>query len=216
MEIHKLYHCDCRDLMKQMPDNFVDLIVTDPPYGINKDFESDSLKEKELTDLWIKVFKESYRILKDNKSLLVEVPKNKNFYWQCFNDFVYEYSLVLRTTNAMRKCKVGYNDFSLCLWFSKNGAKVTKRYKDCISVNFENNIKEFRHPSPKNISHYRKLIEMFSNENDLIADFFMGSGTTAVACIKEKRNWIGSEISKEYCEIAQKRIDIEQSKLTLF
>ncbi len=45
---------------------------------------------------------------------------------------------------------------------------------------------------------------------------FRGSGTTAIAAIKENRQWIGSEISKEYCEIAQKRIDIELNQMKLF
>ena len=61
-----------------------------------------------------------------------------------------------------------------------------------------------------------KLIYYYSESDWLIYDPFMGSGTTAVACIKEKRNWIGSEILEEYCEIANKRIKQEQSKLTLF
>ena len=51
-----------------------------------------------------------------------------------------------------------------------------------------------------------QLIQSFSNEGDLIYDPFMGSGTTALAAIKSKRNWIGSEISSEYCDIINKRI----------
>ncbi len=51
-----------------------------------------------------------------------------------------------------------------------------------------------------------QLIQSFSNEGDLIYDSFMGSGTTALAAIKSNRNWIGSEISEEYCDIINKRI----------
>ena len=55
----------------------------------------------------------------------------------------------------------------------------------------------------------------WTNENDLVYDCFMGSGTTAVSCIEEKRNWIGSEISKEYTELANKRLEpyLLQTKL---
>jgi len=53
----------------------------------------------------------------------------------------------------------------------------------------------------------------WSNENELIYDPFMGSGTTAKMCIANKRNWIGSEISSEYCEIINKRISSVQQKL---
>lgn len=51
-----------------------------------------------------------------------------------------------------------------------------------------------------------QLIQAFSNEGDLIYDPFMGSGTTAIAAIKSKRNWIGSEISEEYCSIIEQRV----------
>ena len=62
----------------------------------------------------------------------------------------------------------------------------------------------------------RDHIFSWSNENDLIYDPFMGSGTTAKLSHILKRNWIGSEISKEYCEIANKRIDIFLNQTTLF
>ena len=62
----------------------------------------------------------------------------------------------------------------------------------------------------------RKLLLLYSKEGDLIYDPFMGTGTTAVACSKEKRNYIGSELSKRYCEWAEKRIFNETRQLTLF
>src|SRR5271157_528153 len=54
------------------------------------------------------------------------------------------------------------------------------------------------------------LISIFSNKGDLVYDPFIGSGTTAIACQKLKRNYIGSEIVKEYCDIAEKRIQNEK------
>lgn len=61
----------------------------------------------------------------------------------------------------------------------------------------------------------RRVVANFSNEGDLIYDPFMGSGTTAIACIKLGRNYIGSEISPKYCEIAEKRIKQELNQLKL-
>ena len=60
------------------------------------------------------------------------------------------------------------------------------------------------------------LIHYFTNEGDLIADPFMGSATTAIAAIKEKRHFIGTELNKEYFDKACKRIKAEQAQLTLF
>jgi DNA modification methylase len=63
---------------------------------------------------------------------------------------------------------------------------------------------------------FRYLIQASSNEGDTVLDPFMGSGTTAVACIKEKRHFIGYELNKEYYDKACKRIDAEQRQLKLF
>lgn len=62
----------------------------------------------------------------------------------------------------------------------------------------------------------RKLLLLYTKENDLIYDSFMGTGTTAKACIIEKRNYIGSEISQEQCAYAEKRIKILKSQTQLF
>ena len=62
----------------------------------------------------------------------------------------------------------------------------------------------------------RWLIRTYTNEGELVLDNCMGSGTTAVACIKEKRHFIGYEITKEYYDIACERIKQEMANLTLF
>jgi DNA modification methylase len=62
----------------------------------------------------------------------------------------------------------------------------------------------------------RKLLLLYTKENDLIYDSFIGTGTTANACIIEKRNYLGSEISKEQCNYAEKRLNIKISQPQLF
>ena len=85
-----------------------------------------------------------------------------------------------------------------------------------MSVLDFNREKECYHPTQKPVNLIRWLVRTYTNEGDLVLDNCMGSGTTAVACIKEKRHFIGYEITKEYFDIAQERIKQEQSKLTLF
>ena len=72
------------------------------------------------------------------------------------------------------------------------------------------------HPTQKPVALIADLIRTYSNEGDTILDNCMGSGTTAVACIKEKRHFIGFELNKEYYDKACKRIDAAQRQLTLF
>ena len=72
------------------------------------------------------------------------------------------------------------------------------------------------HPTQKSIDIMRYLIMTYSNENDVVLDSCMGSGTTCVAAIKEKRKYIGIEQNPEYFETAKKRIELELSQPTLF
>jgi site-specific DNA-methyltransferase (adenine-specific) len=85
-------------------------------------------------------------------------------------------------------------------------------------VTFSNNKipEENFHPTQKPVDLLRYLILTYSNEGDTILDATIGSGTTAVAALMEKRHFIGFELNKEYFDKACKRIDTEQRQLTLF
>ena len=72
------------------------------------------------------------------------------------------------------------------------------------------------HPTQKPVALIQYLIRTYSNEGDIILDNCMGSGTTAIAAIREKRNFIGFELNKEYYEKACRRIKLEQAQLSLF
>ena len=76
--------------------------------------------------------------------------------------------------------------------------------------------RNYYHPTQKPLNLIRWLVRTYTNEGDLVLDNCIGSGTTAVACLKEKRHFIGYEITKEYFDIAQERIKQEQSQLKLF
>ena len=89
-------------------------------------------------------------------------------------------------------------------------------------TNYPRNIIKFQHdedswhPTQKPVSLIRYLVRTYTNEGDTVLDNCMGSGTTAVACIKEKRHFIGFELNKDYFDKATKRIKAEQSQLCLF
>ena len=101
--------------------------------------------------------------------------------------------------------------------FAVTETKITneKYPTSIISVDKEHD-GNYHHPTQKPINLIRWLVRTYTNEGDLVLDNCIGSGTTAIACIKEKRHFIGYEITKEYFDIAQERIKQEQSKLTLF
>ena len=101
--------------------------------------------------------------------------------------------------------------------------KQKKRYNpdwvqpsDVLEFNVVPNRNGKLHPTEKPVELIRWLIRSYSNEGDTILDNCMGSGTTAIAAIREKRNFIGFELNKEYYDKACKRIKLEQAQLTLF
>ena len=76
--------------------------------------------------------------------------------------------------------------------------------------------KKNHHPTVKPIKLMEYLITLITPPNGIVLDPFMGSGTTAVACIKTNRKYIGFEMSKEYCKIAEKRIEPYLMQQTIF
>lgn len=110
--------------------------------------------------------------------------------------------------------------------YGAHGKKNAKDYDYLAS--FPTNLLEFhaftketafanrKHPTQKPLDLIRYLVKTYSNENDLICDGFSGSGTTAHACIMEKRRFIGSELDAEYYTFAVKRIENAQSQIYAF
>ena len=73
------------------------------------------------------------------------------------------------------------------------------------------NSKYVIHPTQKPVALFEYLIKTYTNEGEIILDFAIGSGTTAVACKRLNRKYIGFEISKEYCQIANQRLEAEKT-----
>jgi len=96
--------------------------------------------------------------------------------------------------------------------------KVDDQYFPQSVIDFSNGDRtsENDHPTQKPLDLIRYLVKTYSNENDIVFDGYMGSGTTATACITEKRKFIGSELNAEYFDITTKRIKELQSKPLLF
>ena len=102
----------------------------------------------------------------------------------------------------------------------ERGVKINTNYDNARKVYISkintNDKAKYNHPTIKPIELINKLIQIASNENDTILDCFMGSGTTGVCAIKNKRNFIGIEIKKEYFLTAKKRIEKEINNNTIF
>lgn len=227
--LNKIYNEDCLIGIKNIPDNFVDLIIIDPPYDIctkggkkGNTRIANNIKalEKELinNDL-VNAF--DYSILDE----LVRVMKNINIYIFCNGRQIPKYIdyfvnkleckfdiLIWVKSNPMPLYSNKYlGDKEYCLYFRKKGYCMPQNYEDARTVYIStSNIKDkklYEHPTIKPLELIQKLIRNSSRENDIVLDCFLGSGTTAVASILENRNYIGYEINKKYFDIANKRIE---------
>lgn len=197
-----LYEGDCLEIMPTLELCSVDVVITDPPFNAGKSFANDNMTPLDFRAFCNRFALELYRLKPRN--ILVEVGKQDNTMRQELERyFPFRYSICLNYTNSMRNGAVGYANFGLVLWF---GEKCHNRYKDRLDSPLHNTKGEFEHPSPKEITHYQKLVEMFSLEGDTILDPFAGSGTTGVACINTNRKYILIEKDPSYCEIIRKRL----------
>ena len=228
MEVNKIYNEDCLVGLKKIPDNSIDLVLIDPPYDIctaggkkgNDKLSHDIMKlEKELIDnnlvssFDIKVLDEIVRVMKGiniyiwcNARQIPMYIKYFNLQLQCKLEVV-----IWGKTNPIPLFSNKYmNDKEYCLYFRKDGYCKPKSYEDAKSIyiskaNVEDK-KKYQHPTIKPLELIRRLIRNSSKENEIVLDCFLGSGTTAVACVLENRKYIGFEINKKYFDIANKRI----------
>lgn len=253
MEINKCYNENCLDTMAKMPDNFVDLTVTSPPYdnlraynGYSFDFES--------------IAKELYRVIKQggvvvwvvgdatikgsetgtsfrqalyfkeigfnlHDTMIYKSPKpplTHNRYEQCFEYmFVFSKGRPKTFSPIQEICRFAGNKSGGTI--RQEGTTLQKKHKsgEVGATKYKENVwyystgmykttadkEAFQHPAlfPEQLANDH--IISWSNAGDLIYDPFLGGGTTAKMAIMNDRNWVGSEISAEYCTIIEKRIE---------
>lgn len=250
--INKIYNEDCLDGIEKIDNNSIDLILTDPPYCLGKDYGNDSDMKNpkeylEWTYKWIDLFlpklKESgtiYIFLSwqyspeifsyiKNKMIMVneiiwdrKVPsmggstrkftsvhdnigffaKNKNYY---FNIDEVRIPYDEKTKKARSRSifvgakwlEVGYNPKDI--WsHSRLHRQDSER---------EN------HPTQKPLAIIDRMVKSSCPKNGIVFDPFMGSGTTAISCIRNNRKYTGFEINKDYYKMIQKRIAKEGNNL---
>ncbi len=216
---------DCLELMKDIPDNSIDLIVTDPPYKIiGNGFSAvaGGFKDRDLFKNNIKNFKDGFdfKILDEFERIM----KKWNIYIYCNKDLLFDLIIYFKQknvfidiltehiTNPTPFCNNTYlNDTDYILFVRESGVKVNGTYHTKSKYEIKNTNKKdkqlFKHPTCKYVNLIEKYIINSSKENDLVLDPFMGSGTTGVACINTNRKFIGIELDENYFNIAKNRIE---------
>ena len=201
---------DCLIEMKKIPDKSVDLVLTDPPYGVGFDYESYDDKKQNLKLLVDKFLPEAKRIGK--LVAIISGVSNTELYlganWRM--------AWVRPAGSGMGP--FGFNCWTPVVIYGKDPYLANRLgsrpdiFIDHKGVRDEGIAKE--HPCSKPRSVMSWLVQRLSVKNtDTILDPFMGSGTTGVACKELDRNFIGIEIEPKYFEIAKKRIINAQTSM---
>ena len=211
---------DCLELMKNIPDGYVDLVLTDPPYGMA--FKSNHRKEKyneiknDKSLEWLeKYVGECFRILKYNTAVYFFCSwHNVDVFKQAIEKkFKIKNILIWEKNNtSMGDLKGSYAPKYEMIIFAHKGRKLLNgfRYADIIKANRTGNK---LHPTEKPVDLLELFIKNSSDENAVVFDGFMGSGSTGVACVNTNRHFIGIELDEGYFNIAKKRIKEAQSRI---
>lgn len=229
MDLDIIYNRDCLDGMTELPDGCVDLIVTDPPYEFNDTRGGGAFGTAHRT-----YHAELNPLSKGVSPLvlgeMVRVMKKINIYIWCNKNQLRQYidffddrgcSMDLLTwhkSNPTPTCGNKYlSDTEYCLFFREKGVKVYGTYdtkhKYYVSPLNTDDKKAYNHPTVKPEYIIRNLITNSSKEGDVVLDPYMGSGTTAVACVQTGRRYLGYEIVPEYHTTAERRLKMLNNKM---
>lgn len=225
MDINVIYNEDCvgEQGMSRIADGSVDMVVTDPPYNIVTGGDSggkNSARPKGMLSGDRKLFSnipkfsewlpDVYRVLKEgshcyifvNSTNLTEMlVESAKVGFKLHNVLIWEKNNCTPSQFYMKNCEY-------IVFLRKGKAKYINNIGASKTVHrFNNIIGNKVHPTEKPEDLIRFYIENSSDINDIIFDPFMGSGTTAVACVNTKRSYIGFEMDKGYYDIAVERIE---------
>ena len=198
----KIFNCDCMEIMKQLPDKCVDLCLCDPPYGINKDGQKETTGGHGGRKAYEFMGWDSQRPGKEVFDQILRIGKNAIIWGgNYFADYLPAKMKWMVWDKGQR---INQSDGELA-WTSYDKAlRIFTLNRVALMTDGA------QHPTQKPEALMRWCIDEAmgtgNGEQRIIFDPFMGSGTTAKMAIKNNRNWIGSEISEEYCSIIEQRI----------
>ena len=231
----KLLHGDCYELIKTIPDNSIDLVVTDPPYNFetkgggfyskndstHRTYAEDLLKldccdfnPLEFLNLLKPKLKQMYMYIFCNKTLIadyINFAKHNN----CSYDV-----LVMCKSNPIPAYNNHYlSDLEYIILIREPGTYFSKEKNiELYRKWFMTSCKRGLHPAEKPVELLEKFVRLSCPKDGIVFDPFMGSGSTGIACVNVGCDFIGIEKDDNYFEVAEKRINgfIKDKKIQLF
>lgn len=228
----ELYKGDCLELLKEIKDSSIDLICTDIPYelenhgGTNSALASRCARMRDSVEFiangidYDSVFSEFIRVCKIPNMIIfcsnLQIGKIISFF---SSKELKTDVLVWEKSNPAPMCNGKYmSDLEYIIYVHDKGSP----FNNDVPIKWKRKCKVYPimidknklHPTQKPLKLMNELVMTHSFENQIVLDSFMGSGTTGVACVLNKRNFIGMELDENYFNISKKRI--EESQCDIF
>lgn len=240
MQINKIYHGDCLDIMPQFPDKSIDMILCDLPYGTTACKWDKVIPFEPLWEQYNRIIKNRGAIV-----LTASQPFTSKLVMSNFNMFKYEWiwDKINLYTGSLLANKYPLKRHENIIVFCNGTPKYNKQmrkgqpysmkrntkgvgeynsnvykriktinngdHNPCSVIEIEGGNKSEKglHPTQKPVALFEYLIKTYTNEGDLVLDNCAGSGTTAIAAINTKRNYVLIEKKSKYIEIIKNRIE---------
>lgn len=234
-----LFNDDYLNVIDKIPNNSIDLIVTDPPYehvqgGMkSKKYNTGVWKEKSYMNTKMSQFK--HDDIFDFLDAVIPKMKKVNMYIFCsklqlahYFDYInknkkLKFDLLIWDKSSrddkysMKSSKFYTQDIEYVIRLYESGVSLNKVWnKEHTKSDSKLYMKRQKFQKPKGIHESMKPVELLeqyillsSNENDVVLDPFMGSGSTGIACRNTNRNFIGIELNEDYFDVAKERIGDE-------
>jgi site-specific DNA-methyltransferase (adenine-specific) len=217
LELNRIYQRDCIEGMRMLADKSVDIIITDPPYSTPVITSFGRQKVRNVADLslqetYVKTLKTEFeRILKDDAPVFMFCDDG---YFSSIYRAFYDWNHLQMITWDKGRIGMGKP-------FRKRHELIFYANRETMDYNRTDGITHYPtvlnykpvannervHGAQKPVELIRDLIKGFTDEQDVVFDAFMGSGSTAVAAAHENRNYIGFELNPEYVRIANQRLE---------
>jgi site-specific DNA-methyltransferase (adenine-specific) len=213
--VNKIICGDCRDLLSYFPDNSIDAIITDPPFGIDFIGYEDVAKNPDAYWKWFYlIYWEFIRILKPGGFLAIwQTQLYYPYFWQWYGTDIHIY-ISAKNFVQLRKTPINYAYDPIIMKY-KNGDILRptkpKRNVDFYVSNTASLVShpkrlERGHPCPRPLDVCLEIIKNFVVPNGIVFDPFLGSGTVVLASKQLGHNFIGIEREQKYIDIANARL----------
>jgi site-specific DNA-methyltransferase (adenine-specific) len=215
IELNQAFNVDCLEFMKMLPDKCIDLVLTDPPYGIGQGGGKNRTRVGLAKPQDYKDYNDKHPLTKEHFREMFRISKNQIIFGA--NHFISLIPFDSSSWLVWDKQNEGtdYADCELAYTSHKSAVrKYTFRWNGMLQGNMKN--KEQRiHPNQKPVNLFSMILKDYSKENDIIFDACLGSFAVPIACHKNNNYWLGCELDPDYFKSGYHRYEQETKQMLM-